>query len=148
MPQDIVYYMYVDVISYYHKVKNVYDKSEDSHFSKRLDYNNKTGYLQVDEVKDKYFIQFVYNYVKIEAYVSKDDLTDTITNICYILGSVKFNDSVIDSMIGDNALDYKEEDYNLFKAKSNKESYMEVAKRNENDEYNKYLEDEKIDIDY
>lgn len=142
------YYMYVDVISYYHKKENDYEINNDSHYSQRLDYNNKTGYVQIDEIGDKYFIQFVYNYVKIEAYVSKKDLTDSITNICYILRSVKFNDSVIESLIGENALDYQEEDFSLFKADSSKESYMEVIKRNESEEYNKYLEDEKIDIDY
>lgn len=142
------YYMYVDVISYYHKKENDYEINNDSHYSQRLDYNNKTGYVQIDEIEDKYFIQFVYNYVKIEAYVSKSDLTDSITNICYILRSVKFNDSVIESLIGENALDYQEEDFSLFKADSSKESYMEVIKRNESEEYNKYLEDEKIDIDY
>ena len=142
------YYMYVDVISYYHKKENDYEINNDSHYSQRLDYNNKTGYVQIDEIDDKYFIQFVYNYVKIEAYVSKKDLTDSITNICYILRSVKFNDSVIESLIGENALDYQEEDFSLFKADSSKESYMEVIKRNESEEYNKYLEDEKIDIDY
>ena len=142
------YYMFVDIISYYHKTENNYEESSDSHYSQRLDYNKKTGYIQIDEVEDKYFIQFVYNYVKIEALISKDSLTDVITNMCYILRSVKYNDSVIESFIGENALDYQEEDYSLFKAKSNKESYMEVVKRNESDEYNKYLEDEKIDIDY
>lgn len=142
------YYMYVDVISYYHKKENDYEINENSHYSQRLDYNKKTGYVQIDEIDDKYFIQFVYNYVKIEAYVSKKDLTDSITNICYILRSVKFNDSVIESLIGENALDYQEEDFSLFKADSSKESYMEVIKRNESEEYNKYLEDEKIDIDY
>ena len=142
------YYMFVDVISYYHKKENDYEINNDSHYSQRLDYNNKTGYVQIDEIDDKYFIQFVYNYVKIEAYVSKKDLTDSITNICYILRSVKFNDSVIESLIGENALDYQEEDFSLFKADSSKESYMEVIKRNESEEYNKYLEDEKIDIDY
>ena len=68
--------------------------------------------------------------------------------MCYILRSVKYNDSVLNSLIGENVLNYQEEDYNLFKADSNKESYMDVAKRNENDDYSKYLEDEKIDLDY
>ena len=142
------YYMYVDIISYYHKKKNDYEINDNSHYSKRLVYNKKDGYIQVDEYDDMYFIQFVYNYVKIESYVSKRDLADSINNICYILRSVRYNDAVIESMIGENALDYQEEDYSLFKANSNKETYMEVVKRNESEEYNKYLEDEKIDIDY
>ena len=142
------YYMYVDIISYFHKADNDYEPSDDSHYSKRLNYNNKDGYVQIDDVDGKYFVQFVYNYVKIETYVSYNDLTFAITNICYILRSVKYNDSVIESLIGDNVLSYQEEDYSLFKADSNKETYMDVVKRNESDEYNKYLEDEKIDLDY
>lgn len=143
-----IYYMFVDALSYYNKIENTYEISDKSHYSKILNYNKKTGYIQIDEKKDCYFVQFVFNYVKIEAYVKKNNLADAVDNMCYILRSVKFNDSVLESLIGENVLSYQEEDYSLFKSKSGKESYMEVVKRNESDEYNKYLEDEKIDIDY
>ena len=142
------YYLYVDAISYYHNIENTYEENKDSYYSKLVNYNKKTGFLQIDKVDDLYFIQFVYNYVKIEAYVPERDLVDSINNMCYILRSVKFNNSVLGSLIGENVLDYQEEDYSLFKADSSKESYMDVAKRNENEEYSKYLEDEKIDFDY
>ena len=141
-------YLYVDAISYYHKVKNEYEISKDSHYSKKLNDNKKNGYIQIDEVDDNYFVQFVFNYVKIESYVNKDDLTDVINNMCYILRSVKFNDAVLESLIGDNILDYKEEDYTLFKADSSKESFLDVVGREETDRYKKDLEDEKIDLDY
>lgn len=145
-----VYYVYVDVISYYHKIENTYKVNKDSHYSQKIDYLNKTGFLQIDEYakKNKYFVQFVFNYVKIEAYVSKDNLTDVITNMCYILRSFKYNDSVLESLIGENVLDYKEEDFTLFKSDSSKETYMDVVKRSENEDYSKFLEDEKIDLDY
>lgn len=142
------YYLYVDAISYYHKVKNDYEVNKDSHYSKKLNYNKKNGYIQIDEVDDNYFVQFVFNYVKIEAYVGKKDLTDVVNNMCYILRSVKFNDAVLESLIGDNVLDYKEEDYTLFKADSSKESFLDVVGREETDRYKKDLEDEKIDLDY
>ena len=142
------YYLYVDAISYYHNVQNDYEENADSYYSKFIKYKDKDGFLQIDEIEGKYFIQFVFNYVKIESYVSKNDIVDAINNMCYILRSVKFNNSVLESLIGENVLDYQEEDYNLFKADSSKESYMDVAKRNENEEYSKYLEDEKIDLDY
>ena len=141
------YYLYVDAISYYHKIKNSYEINYDSHFSKKLNYNNKTGYIQVDEVNSKYFVQFVYNYVKMEAYISKNDLNDTIINMCCILRTVKFNDKVLESLIGENKLDYKEEDYSLFKADSSKESFLDVVEREETDLYKKDVEDEKIDLD-
>ena len=142
-----MYYLYVDAIGYYHGVKNTYEVNESSYYSKKLEYKNRDGYIQIDEIDSKYFIQFVFNYVKIESYVSKDSLVDSINNMCYILRSVKFNDAVLESLIGENALDYKEEDYSLFKADSTKETYMEVVERTETDAYKKYLEDEKIRLD-
>ena len=142
------YYLYVDAISYYHGIENNYEEKNDSYYSKKLNYNKKTGYLQIDEVESKYFIQFVFNYVKIEAYVSEDDLVDVITNMCSILRTVKYNKTVLESLIGENILDYKEEEFTLFKADSSKESFLDVVEREETDRYKKDVEDEKIDLDY
>jgi len=142
------YYLYVDVISYYHQIENDYEVREDSYLSKRLDYNNKTGYIQIDKIDSKYFVQFVFHYSKIEAYVEKDYLSDAIINMCSILRSIKFNDVILESLIGENVLDYKEENYTLFKADSSKESFLDVVEREETDLYKKDLEDEKIDLDY
>ena len=140
------YYLYVDAISYYHKVENDYVINNDSHYSKKLDYNGKTGYIQIDEVDGKYFIQFVYNYAKMEAYVKEDDLVDVVTNMCLVLRTVKYNDVVLESLIGENQLTYKEEDYTLFKADSSKESFLDVVEREETEKYKKDLEDEKINL--
>lgn len=140
------YYLYVDAISYYHKVENDYEISNDSHYSKRLDYNGKTGYIQIDEVDDKYFIQFVYNYAKMEAYVDEKELVDVVTNMCLVLRTIKYNDVVLESLIGENQLNYKEEDYTLFKADSSKESFLDVVEREETEKYKKDLEDEKINL--
>lgn len=140
------YYLYVDIISYYHKVENDYEVRNDSHYSKRLDYNGKNGYIQIDEVDGKYFIQFVYNYAKMEAYVKEEELVDVITNMCLVLRSIKYNNVVLESLIGENKLNYKEEDYTLFKADSSKESFLDVVEREETEKYKKDLEDEKIDL--
>ena len=142
------YYLYIDAISYYHKIKNDYEEKDGSYISKRLDYRKKTGYLQIDEVDSKYFVQYVFHYGKMEAYVSHDELVDVITNMSCVLRSVKFNNEVLASLIGENVLDYKEEDYTLFKADSSKESFLDVVEREETDLYKKDLEDEKIDLDY
>ena len=142
------YYLYIDAISYYHKIKNDYEEKDGSYISKRLDYRKKTGYLQIDEVDSKYFVQYVFHYGKMEAYVSHDELVDVITNMSCVLRSVKFNNEVLASLIGENVLDYKEEDYSLFKADSSKENFLDVVEREETDLYKKDLEDEKIDLDY
>ena len=141
------YYLYVDVISYYHKVKNSYEVNEKSHYSKVLNYNKNTGYIQIDEVDSKYFVQMVFNYVKLEAYVLPKDLTSVVDNMCIISRSVKFNDKVLESLIGDNILDYKEEEYSLFKPDSTKENFLDVVEREETDKYKKDIEDEKIELD-
>lgn len=142
------YFLYVDLISYYHKIENNYKVNEGSFYSKKLDIDNKTGYIQIDKSEGKYFVQFVYNYVKIEAYVDENNLSKAINNMCYIVRSFKYNDLVIESLIGEKALDYKEVEYSLFKADSSKESYLDVVERNETDAYKKDLEDEKINLDY
>ena len=142
------YYLYVDAISYYNKIDNSYKEKKSSYYSKKIDYNKKDGYIQIDkDENNKYFIQFVYNYSKMEAYVSKEDLVDTVTNMCCILRSIKFNNKVLESIIGENALDYKEEEYTLFKADSSKESFLDVVEREETERYKKDLEDEKIELD-
>ena len=82
-----------------------------------------------------------------EAYVPKDQIVDVISNMCCILRSVKFQDKVLESLIGENILDYKEEDFSLFKADSSKETFLDVVEREETDLYKKDLEDEKIDLD-
>ena len=140
------YYMYVDVISYFHKSVNDYVVSKDSYYSKKLSYNKKNGYLQIDKIDSKYFIQYVFNYAKIEAYVDKKNLDESIWYMSSILGTIKFNDTILESLIGENALDYKEEDYTLFKADSSKESFLDVVEREETDKYKKDIEDEKIEL--
>ena len=142
------YYMFVDAISYYYKVDNTYKVNSDSHYSKVINYNDKNGYIQIDEVKKKYFIQYVYNYVKIEAYVDKSELTSCVNNMSYILRSVKFNRSVVESLVGENVSEYDEENFSLFKADNSAESFLDVVERTETDAYRKDLEDEKIELDY
>ena len=141
------YYLYVDVISYYHKIENDYEENKNSYYSKKIEYNKKDGYLQIDEVDSKYFIQYVFHYAKMEAYVDKEDLISSLQYMSSILRSVKYNNKVLRSIIGEKVLDYKEENYTLFKADSSKENFLDVVEREETDQYKKDLEDEKIDLD-
>ena len=141
------YYIYVDVISYYNKIKNDYETNQVSFYSEYLEFNKKNGFIQIDKIKSKYYIQFVFNYVKMEAYVSYKEINSVITNMCSIIRSFQFNHNVLESLVGENKLDYKEEDYTLFKADSSKEAFLDVVEREETDRYKKDLEDEKIDLD-
>ena len=113
------YYLYVDAISYFHHTKNTYKVNKDAYYSKKLNYNKKNGYIEINKVDGKYFIEIVFNYSKLEAYVSKDYIVPVVNNMCYILRSVDFHNKVLESLIGENVLDYKEESFNIFESKSN-----------------------------
>ena len=139
------YYFYVDVISYYHKVKNTYKKDEDAYYSKKLNYDNKTGYIEINEVDGKYFIECVFNYSKVEVYVSKKHLVDAVNNICYLVKSVKYNDKILDSLVGENELSYKEEKFNIFNSKSNNNDFLDYVKEYDNNKKKK-SDEETFDI--
>ena len=53
-------YVFVDAISYYHKVNVEFNKKENSYFSKEIDYNGKRGYIEINKEKDSYFLGIYY----------------------------------------------------------------------------------------
>lgn len=125
------YYLYVDVISYYHKTPIKYKEDKSLYYSKYFDSTKKAGYLEVSEAKDnnKYYVEFVYNYAKMEALVSRDDLVDVITNMAYILRSVSYNDKVLDSLVGENILSYAEETFTLFETEASQSDFIDVVSK-------------------
>lgn len=128
-------YLYADVVSYYHKVKKDYEIDSDAYISKKIKKDKKVGYLEVKEDKNKYYVEMMYNYAKIEGYCNKYDLVDTINSISYILSSIKYNDNVIETLLGDKRYDLSEnETYNIFKTKKNSSNFLDYV--NEYDKYN------------
>ena len=128
-------YLYADVVSYYHKVKRNYDIDKNAYISKKINKNKKTGYLEVKEYKNKYYVEMMYNYAKVEGYCNKYDLVDTINSISYILSSIKYNDNVIETLLGDKRYDLSEnETYNIFKTKKKSSNFLDYV--NEYDKYN------------
>lgn len=130
------FYLYVDIVSYYHKIKNNYKIDKNAYISKKLDYNSKTGYLEVNEVKGKYYIEMMFNYAKVEAYVSKYDLVDSISSMAYVLSSIKYNKNTIETMLGSGKYDLGEnETYNIFETKKTTDgNFLDWV--NEYDTYN------------
>mgnify|MGYP004495940339 CR=1 FL=1 len=126
------YYLYVDVISYYHKVKEKYKVNKKAYYSKEVKTKNKFGYVEIKEDKTGYLVEAMYNYAKIEAYVEKDSLNDAMTNISMILSSMKYNDKVLSSTVGENILSYKEESYNIFKTKEKTSDFLDYVKEYDN----------------
>lgn len=131
------YYMYIDKVAYYYKTPNEFEPYNDLYLSKKLSFNGKLGYINIFEKDEKYFIEYMYNYAKIEAYVEKYYLNNAIINISYILNSIQYNDSVIDTLLGENALDYNEEKVDIFTSKREDGNFLEYIEQFDNN----YLDD-------
>lgn len=120
------YYLYVDAISYYYKTKINYKERNDLYYSKKINNGDKNGYLEIRKKGNKYYIEFVYNYAKIESVVSKEDINKVVLDASYILSTVKFNDNVIKLMLDDEYFSNKENQYDEFKSKKeNNNNFLE-----------------------
>lgn len=128
------YYFYIDVVSRYHKVKKKYKVNKNAYYSKAIKSKNKYGYLEINKIKDKYFIEAMYNYMKVEAYIPEKNLNNAISDICLTLSSIKYNDSVLDTLVGENILSYKEENYNIFKTKKKTNDFLDYVKEYDSEE--------------
>ena len=129
------YYLYVDIVSYYKKVTKDYSVNNNALVSKKLDYNGKFGYVEVNLLKnDKYLVEIMYNYAKIEVIVDKSNLNEAMLSIINILKSVEYNDSIIANLMGDDILNFSEEEFNIFNTKGSESNYLTVDKDAKNEE--------------
>lgn len=113
------YYLYVDIISYYNKLEFNYKENDFSYYSKRLKFNKKRGYLEINlQENDQYLIEIMFNYAKIEVMVDKKDINLALKYCVTILNSIKYNDKIVENLVSSNALNYQEEIYNIFNTTS------------------------------
>lgn len=127
------YYLYIDVISYYYQKAIDYTVNDKAYYSTKLDFNDLHGYVEINKIDDKYFIEFMYNYAKIETVVEKEGIEDVILNASYILSTIKFNNNVIKIMLNDDFLVNKEEKYDIFTSKKQTNDFLEYSEENINE---------------
>lgn len=124
----IYYYLYIDAISYYYKTELDIASEEDVYYYKKIEKTKangkKEGYVKIVEFNNKYKIEFVFNYSKIETVVDKKDIENAILNSAYILSTVKFNDNVIKLMLDEDYFTNKEERYDLFVRKETEDYFL------------------------
>lgn len=120
----INYYLYIDVVSYFNRIELNYKENKQAYYSKKIT-GKKEGYLEINEKDDKYQIEFVYNYAKIEALVEKEEIEDVVLNASYILSTVKFNNNIIKIMLNEEYFTNKEETYDVFTSKVKKNNFLE-----------------------
>ena len=129
------YYLYVDIVSYYKKVTKDYTINSNALVSKKLEYDGKFGYVEVNLLKnDKYLVEIMYNYAKIEVIVDKSKCKEAMLSIINILKSVEYNDSIIANLMGDDVLNFSEEEFNIFNTKGSESNYLTVDKDAKNEE--------------
>ena len=120
------YYLYIDAVSYYYKTEIEYKENKNAYYSRKID-GDKQGYIEINQKGEKYLIEFVYNYAKIEALVEKKDINKVILDASYILSTVKFNDNIIALMLNDEYFINKEEQYDKFKSKEETTYFLQYS---------------------
>ena len=119
-------YFYVDVISYYNKVVKKYEVNKNAYYSKEINNDDKFGYIEINRYDNDYFLlEIMYNYAKIEVIIDEKRINEVIGNAMIILSSIKYNDEVINNLMGDNVLDYKEIDFDIFKTNKEDNNILE-----------------------
>ena len=135
---DYTYYLYIDIISYYNKVKVDY-KENDSYISYKFNCNNNNGFLIIKDIDNKYLVEILYNYAKIEVKVNKSDINEAINNSIIILSTINYDDKIIENLINEINLSNEEETLNIFENNEKKDDFMDVI-----EEYDKYESDTDI----
>ncbi len=139
------FYLYVDVVSYYNKIKSSYKVNKSYYTSLSLSHEDKFGYLQIKSLEnEKYFIEIMYNYAKIEVIVEKDRANTVIAYAMSILSSISYQDEVLTSLMGEDVLKSNEVEYNIFESAETESEYLQIV-----EEYGQYEEkDELVDPDF
>jgi hypothetical protein len=121
-----VLYMYVDLISYFNKVKESYVKNNNAYYSSAITNDDKFGYLEINLRTDKkYLVEIMYNYAKIEVIVDECDIKEVVSYAIAILSSISYNDTIIENMIGEDILNYNEVEFNIFETANNESNLIE-----------------------
>lgn len=138
------YYLFIDLIGYINKTEINTTKTSNYIYSKVFNCDNKIGYIYIKNAEnDKYMIEIMYNYAKIELMVDSKNVKESIINSTSILKSIVYDDKVIEALLKDDNLTYTEENFNMFDKLNKKSGVL-----NYNNEENEIIRDvEIIDTD-
>lgn len=112
--EDVSIYLYVDAVSYYYRNPLNFNDSEGDFYYK-ISNGEKIGYVLVKQVDDNYFLKIVYNYAKIETYVSKELLNEVMANSMIIINSIDYNDNLIKKILEEEYYSSTAEEYKIKK---------------------------------
>ena len=142
---DTIYYLYVDYVSYYNKINEEYKVNTDAVYSEKIQKDENFGYIEIKNTSnDKYFIEIMYNYAKIEVIVEKESTNEAVAYAMSILTSINYQDTVLIGLMGEDVLTSNEVEHNIFETAQTESGYLEIV-----EEYGQYEEDsETVDPDF
>ncbi len=127
------YYLYVDLVSFYYNNEITHVKNEKAYYSREFSYGNKKGFIDISVNNNKYLIEIMYNYAKIEVIVDKNNINEAVANSLIVLSSIDYNKDIIENMMGEDILNYSEEKFNIFEeAKVKDSNFLEYVQEYDN----------------
>ena len=130
--EEGLFYLYVDLISFYNKTVSTYEPNEDAYYSMALNMGEKYGYIEINlQENNQYLIEIMFNYAKIEVMVDYDNINLAVSHAVSILRSVEYNESVIANLLGEDILKFQEEVYNIFNTTSSDSNYLKYVEEEE-----------------
>ena len=129
-----IYYLNIDVVSYYYKKGTEETKEIDDYYFYKFNKNSKDGYLRIRKNNDKFFVELCYNYAIIEVEVEESEIKYVVSRGITILNSVKYNDTVIEKKLNDKDIESKETAYKIPEPKEKNETKNVLEYINENEE--------------
>lgn len=140
--KNINYYLYIDIVSYNSSKNPEYEIKPNSYYSNLINYNGNNGYIEINlRENNKYLIEIMYNYAKIEVMVDKNMINEVLINSISILKSIKYNSKIIEKLLNDDNLDYTEEIFDIFENKSNNTNVLDYVDADENTSNNEEIKD-------
>jgi hypothetical protein len=126
---NVTFYLYIDVIGYLSGEKSEYTTVDNVYYSKEIINGDESGYVEIKVTENnKYLVEIMYNYAKIEVIVEKSDINKALTDAIIILSSIDYNDTFLTGLDKDSLLNYKEETVDIFDKSSSQDSnWLEYA---------------------
>lgn len=131
--QNNIYYLNIDIVSYYYKKDLNETKNIDDYYFYSFEKNDIEGYLRIRKNNDKFFVELCYNYAIIEVELEESNIKYAVSRGITILNSIKYNDVVIEKQLNDKDQDTKETAYKIPepKDKNEKKNVLEYMDENE-----------------
>ena len=120
-------YLYTDVVSYYYEnTLNFDETNQNSYYYKKINNNNKTGYIKITKNEDNtFYTKIIYNYAKVEANVEKEDINKILAYSMIVLDSIEYNNSLIKNLIDSEYAIGNDKEYKINKPEDAESKFSE-----------------------